>query len=540
MPRGVRPARSLAVSSAAQPFSAAEVERMARELGQLRGEQRAWAAEREALLTTNRLQAFEIAKLKRELWSPKSERYTPDETRQGQLFCDEPAPVVSVPAGKPSRQSARRGEPKGPKPLDPSLPRETVRVPDPGLKELICPETGQVRQAAFVQQLEVLARKPAQYYVKVYERVVFTSPAKTAPAYSPWPADVLPRARMHASVVGYIACAHFADHQPYFRIEQQLARVGVELPRNCQVSLMQQLTERVERLVEKIRQDLFAEKYLQLDATPLAVADPARPGKLREVALWVYRSKSGAVWFDYQPTKAVRGPDKVLTEANYAGLLQTDAAAGLNNIGPPGQIRHLGCHCHLRRPFFQAVKDREKNAERYLLAINRLFAWERLAKRFRFDSAGRQKLRQRRSLPLFQRMLEWAEADVAAATPKTDYADGLHYLLAHQASLKRCLTEPEAELSNNGAENAVRPLKLGAKNWIAIGHPSAGPRLAKLFTLVENCRQAGIDPESYLIDIIARLPDHPAREIGSLSPWRWQPQAVATTVAAGSSSGRAR
>jgi len=54
-------------------------------------------------------------------------------------------------------------------------------------------------------------------------------------------------ARTHASVVAHIACAHYADHLPYFRIERQLARVGVDLPRNCQVSLMRQLEERVAR-----------------------------------------------------------------------------------------------------------------------------------------------------------------------------------------------------------------------------------------------------------------------------------------------------
>ena len=68
----------------------------------------------------------------------------------------------------------------------------------------------------------------------------------------------------------------------------------------------------------------------------------------------------------------------------------------------------------------------------------------------------------------------------------------------------------------------MRPLKLGAKNWGAIGHPSAGPRLANLLTLVENCHQPEIDPEAYLINIIARLPDHPAKDIAALSPWRWK------------------
>jgi len=242
------------------------------------------------------------------------------------------------------------------------------------------------------------------------------------------------------------------------------------------------------------------------------------------------------VWFEYQPNKSPKGPDRVLTEAKYRGLLQTDAAAGLGNIGPPGQITYLGCHAHLRRPLFQAVKGLEKKAERYLKAINRMFRIDRLAKRFGLSVGKRQRLREKHSLPLFREMLVWAKQE--AVTPKTDLAEGVHYLRAHQAPLERCITMPEAELSNNGAENAVRPLKLGAKNWGAIGHPSAGPRLANLFTLVENCRQAGIDPEAYLIDIIARLPDHPAKDIAALSPWRWKPApgpAASTTSANGSS-----
>ena len=62
----------------------------------------------------------------------------------------------------------------------------------------------------FVERLEVLARRAPEYYVKAYERTVFVSPAKTAPAYAPWPSDVLSRSRVHANVVGYIAAAHYS------------------------------------------------------------------------------------------------------------------------------------------------------------------------------------------------------------------------------------------------------------------------------------------------------------------------------------------
>jgi hypothetical protein len=297
-------------------------------------------------------------------------------------------------------------------------------------------------------------------------------------------------------VVAHLACAHFADHQPYYRIQQQLARVGVDLPRNCQVSLMRQLDERMGPMVCQLQREAFGDGYVQLDATPIDLADPQRPGRLREATLWAYRSKSGPVWFDYQPSKSPKRPDEVLREANYRGILQTDGAAGLGEIGPPGRVTHLGCLAHLRRPYFNAVKGHELKAERYLLGINRLFRIDRLAKRFGLSVEKRQKLRDKHSLPLFRQLVRWANEDTLTATPKTDFGDGLHYLLAQRVSLERCLTMPRAELSNNGAENSIRPLKLGAKNWQAIGHPSAGPRLANLFTLVENCRQAGVDPEA--------------------------------------------
>src|SRR5690606_9747463 len=116
------------------------------------------------------------------------------------------------------------GKPRGPKPLDPALPRELIALPAPELKELICPVTAKPMQPGFTESLEVLARRPAVYYVKRYERTVFVSPAKSAPVYTPWPADVLPRSRVHVSIVAHVAAAHYCEHVPYHRLEQHLAR----------------------------------------------------------------------------------------------------------------------------------------------------------------------------------------------------------------------------------------------------------------------------------------------------------------------------
>jgi len=475
--------------------------------------------EKDALEVEVKILELKVQKLQRQLWDKKSERLASEEEGQGVFFEEQAGEKAAAKAGPSKGSQGERKErtPPGPKPLDPLLPREVIEVPAPDLKRLICPETGAPMRPGFIERLEVLARRAPEYYVKVYERVVFVSPAKTAPVYSPWPPEVLPRARVHASIVAHVAAAHYCEHLPFYRIEQQLARVGVDLPRVCQVSLMAQLDRLVEPLLVALKAEIFGSGYLQVDATPIALCDPARPGAVREATLWAYRAKTGAVWFEYQKSKSPAHPDATLKKMNFRGYCQTDAAKGLGSIGPPGEVTSLGCHAHSRRYFFDAHKAGDLRAEWYLKQFGKLFRVERLAQRY-----GRKELLRRRfSRPIFEAMLDQAEAHAQIAPAKTDLGDAVRYLLDQQERLERCLTTPEAEISNNGVERAIRPLKLGAKNWLFIGDPKAGPRLANLFTIVENCRLLGIDPERYLIDLLSRLADHPAAKIGEFLPHHW-------------------
>jgi transposase len=382
----------------------------------------------------------------------------------------------------------------------------------------------------FTQSLEVLARKPAVYFVRRYERTVWVSPARTAPLTTPWPADVLPRSGVHASIVAHIAAAHFSEHVPYYRLEQQLARTGVSLARSTQVSLMAQLDKLVSPLVDHLKARVLGSGYVHLDATPVDVCDPARPGETRSGHLWAYRARSpdpeieGLVWFDYRDTKSPVHPGAVLKD--YRGVIQTDGATGLDTLGPPDRITHLGCWAHARRYVEAAAKLGERRAISYLAQIDRLFRWDARSRRIRSANPARAvrvaSWRERFGVPLVQQLFTHALADGIVVPPKSALGVALGYLFNQRASLERCVTTPGAYLDNNGAENAIRPLKLGAKNWLFIGHPGAGSRLANLFTLVENCRQAGIDIEAYLIDLVTHLPAHSILRLDDWLPRSWR------------------
>jgi len=399
--------------------------------------------------------------------------------------------------------------------------------------------TGAPLVPGFTETLEVLARKPAVYFVKRYERTLWVSPAKTAPLATPWPASALPRSRIDASVVAHIAAAHFSEHVPYYRLEQQLARTGVALPRSTQVSLMAQLDARVAPVVEHLKHQVLASGYVHLDATPIDVCDPARPGAARSATVWAYRARSpdperdGLVWFEYRPTKSPAEPSAVLRAAHYRGVVQTDGAAGLDALAPPDQITHLGCWAHARRYVVEAVEAADARASPYLTAIDRLFRIEARARVIRegltLDDRQRVQLaerltawRERFSLPLMTALFRRATTEIVTLPPKTPLATALGYLLGQRAALTRCVTTPHSSLDNNPVENAIRPLKLGARNWLFIGHPDAGPRLANLFTLIENCRQASVEPETYLIDLVTALAAGSVDGIAAWLPRAWK------------------
>ena len=466
----------------------------------------------------NRRLEQRVRDLQRERWGKKSER-TP---------APPPAPAGPGATARPTKASdqPRPGQKRGPKPLDPRLPRELVRLPDPPPEQLRCPVTGARMQPGFTEEIEVLAIIPAKAVVRRYERTVFVSPAKSAPVCTPWPEGIFPRARVDASVLAAVAAEHYGEHQPFNRIAQRLARAGVRLARATQVALMARLDELAAPVVATIKAALLAQDYLHLDATPVPLCDPARPGRTVEATVWGYRAQTGPLcWYQFCAPpggKSPAHPDRELQAAGFAGLLQVDGAGGLSAIGRPDQVIALGCMAHARRYAHKAVVDGDRNAEVYLAGFNRLFRLDRLGKRFRLGAENFATLRLTYSLPLFDLLVAMAEGEKAEVPPKTHLGDCLHYLVEQQEYLRRCLTIPGADLTNNAAERALRPVKTGVKNWLKVGHPTAGPRFANLFTLTENCRQAGVDLPTYLTDLITRLPGHPNRRLADWLPAVWQ------------------
>ena len=82
-------------------------------------------------------------------------------------------------------------------------------------------------------------------------------------------------------------------------------------------------------------------------------------------------------------------------------------------------------------------------------------------------------------------------------------------------------------MTNNAAERALRGVAIGRASWTFAGSDRGAQRAATIYTLTETCKLNGVDPQAWIADVLARLPDHPARRIDGLLPWNWMPPRIA-------------
>ncbi|MBM3749289.1 MAG: IS66 family transposase, partial [Acidobacteria bacterium] len=254
--------------------------------------------------------------------------------------------------------------------------------------------------------------------------------------------------------------------------------------------------------------------------TPVDVQMHDRRGHHHQAYLWQYGRPAGSVVFDFRLGRSRDGPKEFLGQ--FEGLLQTDGCIAYERIGGPKMV-HAACWAHARRKFHEAVKlsPTDKTTIGIVAAIDELFALGARARVENLEQAARHALRQEQARPLLEGLKPKIEAAGAAALPASALGKAVQYTLALWPRLTRFLEYPELELSNNLAENSMRPVALGRKNWIHLGGPQAGPKVAAILSIVETCRRLKIPLRGYLGAVLPGLANTPVQRLAQLTPAAW-------------------
>jgi transposase len=390
-------------------------------------------------------------------------------------------------------------------------------------EQCVCGNCGKENSVIGYEKSEQLDVKPAEYFVVVTmrEKRACKDCEEQGVDCAPVPVRIIEKGLASDRVVIDTVVSKYADHVPLYRQSAILEReTGIELSRATLDSWVMRVGELLQPISAAMGQELLSGSYIQADETTVGVQMHDGRGKNHQAYLWQYSRPGGPVVFDFRMGREREGPKLFL--GNFEGILQSDGYGAYDHIGGKS-IVHSACWAHARRKFFDAVKlnPKDQTSIRIVAQMNELFAIDAQARQEGLSQIDRHVLRLEKAKPLLEQIKATIQAARAGALPKSALAKACNYTLTLWSRLSRFLEYPELELSNNLAENAMRPIALGRKNWVHLGSKEAGPRVAAIVSIVETCRRLSLPIRDYLGSVLPGLADFAFNRVAELTPSAW-------------------
>ncbi len=308
------------------------------------------------------------------------------------------------------------------------------------------------------------------------------------------------------SLLAALAAHHYADHQPYYRLEEILGRSQLEIDRSTLCRWMIRLAGELTPLTDLMRNLALQSPVVQADETPIKMLVPGQ-GKTSTTYLWAILGdkKHPYTTFSFTTSRPRAGPAAFF--ADFRGTLVSDAYIGYEFLQPYSQGRILlaGCHAHAHRKFEElhslGPTERTATAMGY---FQRLFDIEEELRDV--SDEMRHAGRQLRSRPLLADFKRWMDEQLETLRPKHDLRGAINYMTSRWECFERFLSSGSVPFDNNASEQAVKNPVMGKKAWLFFGSPAGGAAAAVLYTLTTTCRRLRMDPYAYLRDVFERLP----------------------------------
>ena len=320
------------------------------------------------------------------------------------------------------------------------------------------------------------------------------------------PVPLMKHSLASPSSVADIMAKKYADGLPLARQEKIWAREGVELSRATMANWVIQCSQTwLKPLYKHMKQRLLEQTVIHADETVVQVLKEDGKPATSESRMWVYasgdRSQIHVRIFEYQPDRSGKRPESFLR--GFTGKLVTDGYAGYNQVA---KVIHCGCWVHMKRKWREAMPDgatvkTSKAAVGYQYC-NKLFAHEK--KCANLKDKYRKEYRQNFILPVLEEYFCWL--NTLNPEKGSKLADAVTYARNQKAALTAFVEHGDVPISNNLAENAIRPFAVGRKNWLFCDTVKGAESSAIVYTMVETAKANGIDPYDYLFYVLSVLP----------------------------------
>lgn len=462
---------------------------------------------------------------KRQLFGRKSEKRleVPGQVEMGELFG-----VVEAATPEPTEHisyTRRRGKQRPESCVteaglrfDESVPVEVIELDAP---ELSGPDA---EQYVIIDQkiTRRLAQRPGSYVVLEYRRPVVKHKATQAITTVPAPTALFDQSLADVSLIAGMLVDKFVYHLPLYRQHQRLKDAGITLSRTTLTYYTQRAIELLQPIYEAQWRHVLQSKVLAMDETPCK-AGRAGKGVMQTTWYWPLYGKADEICFTWS---ASRGSEHVTAQLKgFVGVLLTDGYAAYDRFAKQKpDITQAQCWAHVRRYFERAEKSDPIAVAAALAHIGGLYQVEQSIRERRLDGQDKLDYRSRHSKPKVEAFFAWCREqrqrmDLVNSEP---LAKALTYVANRAEQLCVYLGDPDIPIDTNHLERALRVIPMGRKNWLFNWTEVGARHVGIIQSLLTTCRLQGVEPYTYLVDVLQRISLHPASRIEELTPRVWK------------------
>jgi len=483
----------------------------------------------------------QVEMLLRKIWGKSSERYIQEDPQQRCIDFDG---LDLLPEEKELATSAKeeieqfklkrvlvktRNHPVR-KPLPESLPREECHI---------YPENINMENSTELEPeiTEILERDPGRWYVRRIIRhkyILKSSGEETEKQIVTASMPALPIAKSYAgaSLLADIIIDKYVNHLPFYRQIQMFKQQGISIAPATVNGWFENVADLMRPTWYRLKELILESDYVQSDETTVPIINNEKHKTVKGY-LWMVRAvMPNLVLFHYDHGSRAQKVALQLFK-DYQGIIQTDGYAVYDMYENKKGVLPIGCWAHARRKFEEALKEDKARAEYALEQIGLLYDVERQADQESLSFEQRADLRTRLAYPIMVAFEKWLLKEYPNVLPKGRIGKAIRYTYNIYHKLTRYHLDGRLKIDNNLAENAIRPIALGRKNWLFCGNHDAAENAAIIYSMMACCKASEVNFRSWLIfflENVHKYDDDYSKDLAELLPHNFKQQTEPKTV----------
>jgi transposase len=488
-------------------------------------------AENKKLTTRNEELAAQIQWFQKQLFGAKSERRIVDAVKEqlylGEQFQKETVEAETQTVKEHKRKKRRTRSVDGNEQklfFDDSVPVKEIKVHNPEVEGLNEDEYEIIRQKATYR----LAQRPGMYVILKYVRDVIkikSAPKGDEKILCPAvPEAVFDKSHADVSFLVGLLIDKFQYHLPLYRQHQRLMSSGIDVSRAWLTQLVHRMGDLLEPIYKALVESIRTGRVKIMDETPIK-AGRKKKGKMRTAYFWPVMGGEQEIVFLYFDSREHRHVFEALgANPDEGSVIVSDGYAAYREYAKATGTLNAQCWTHSRREFIKAETMEPERVKVALELIRPIYRIEEKISKLSLEGEDKRLYRLEHSKPAVDSFFAWVSNQLAddALLPSNSLTKAIHYVDKRKNALELFLTDPDIPIDTNELERALRVIPMGRKNWLFCW-TEVGAKYVGIFqSFIVTCKMHGIDPYTYLVDVLQRVAEHPQSDIQQLIPKNWK------------------